>query len=155
MTAPYVIDSNIIIDGRNQSYPPDVFPRLWDQFETMVGRQEAVLPKEVLEELERGDDDCATWCKGLDGFVLNANEQVLEQVVRISTGYPDFVQGTSNFADPFVIAHAHVLGGTAVSNERRYNGTNPEFYKIPNICEDLGVPHLKFVEFMRAEGWTF
>jgi hypothetical protein len=124
-------------------------------FEALVQSSDALLPREVLEELERGDDDCVAWCTAQAGFVVQANDEILLAVASISAQYPEFSQGAINYADPFVIAHAQTRGGTVVSNERRYNGVVQERYRIPNLCEELGVPHLRFVDFMHAQGWTF
>lgn len=93
--------------------------------------------------------------RNLPAFVTETDEEVLAQAAEISARYPDFASVRRNYADPFVIAHASVRRGTVVSNERRYSGARSDRLKIPNLCEDRGVPHVRFVDLMRELGWTF
>lgn len=58
-------------------------------------------------------------------------------------------------ADPFVIATAQVKGCTVVSNEKFRTGPSPTKNWIPNVCRDLGIRHLSFLELMRELGWIY
>lgn len=135
----YVIDTNVIIDGRNQHYPPDVLPAIWDLMGELIDAGRAVTPREVHDELKRGSDDCAEWCAKQPSFIVDVSPRTLSHVSSIASSYPDWVQGTKNGADPFVVAHAIERGATVVTNERLYGGGNPALIRIPNVCRDLAV----------------
>lgn len=136
-------------------YAPDVFASLWDRFEDLVAARGALTPREVVDELERGDDDCANWCTAQAGFVRHANSEVLARVALIANDFPTWVQGTKNYADPFVIAHAIVEPGLVVTQEQHYGGVKETELNIPNVCERYGVEAINWLGLMRREGWTF
>jgi len=58
-------------------------------------------------------------------------------------------------ADPFVIATAQVKGCAVVSNEKLLLDFSPTKTRIPNVCRDLGVRHLSFLEFIREQSWIY
>jgi len=53
-------------------------------------------------------------------------------------------------ADPFVIALAKIENGIVVSGE--WPSRNLERPKVPDVCNALGVPHIRLVEMLRREG---
>ena len=57
-----------------------------------------------------------------------------------------------NNADPFVIAKAATVEeGTVVSMEKG----KPNAVKVPNICEQFGIPCIDLEKFMEQENWRF
>ncbi len=56
-------------------------------------------------------------------------------------------------ADPFVIAVAQVHRCTVVSGEILSNSQTK--IKIPNVCSDLGIRHINFLQLIREQGWIF
>lgn len=151
----YSIDTNVVIDGRGRSYPPDVFGTLWDRVETLVAEGRAIAADEVAWELGRGDDDCHAWATALVGFVVPTEDDELAVVARISVDYPDWSSQQANWADPFVIAHAFTRGWTVVTNERFSRSPIPARISIPNVCADFGIECISFVEMARRESWVF
>jgi hypothetical protein len=152
---PFFFDANIIIDGRVQSYPPDIFPTLWEFMAEFGDGPNGRMPREVLEEIERGDDDCASWCRDRRDFVVDATDGVLTVVAEIAGSYPDWAQGMRNYADPFLVANAEIAEGTVITNESYYRGTIESRLKIPNICEARGVTCGSFFTFIRFHGLRF
>ena len=69
---------------------------------------------------------------------------------QANIGKKKMLRGGTN-ADPFVVAQAGVLQGTAVTMEK----TVPGGAKIGNLCARFSVPCMSLEEFMVAEGWRF
>jgi hypothetical protein len=67
--ASYVLDTNVVIDGRIRWYRPANFATLWQNIEQLVADGRALCPREVQTELERGDPSCLAWVKETDGLV--------------------------------------------------------------------------------------
>jgi hypothetical protein len=55
-------------------------------------------------------------------------------------------------ADPFVIALARLVNGVVVSGEGRRSLKNP---KVPDVYDDMGIPHMKLVDVLSRQGFTF
>lgn len=150
----YSFDTNIIIDGRVRRYPPDVFTRLWAQFDGLIADGRAVVSDEVLWELGRGDDECHDWCKAQTNLVGATGDDELEIVERIAAEFPDWSSERANWADPFVIAHAATRGWGVVTGESWSRSPLPERTKIPNVCHHLGIECVSFLDMARRESWT-
>lgn len=136
-------------------YPQDVFPGLWQNIEVLIADGRINVADEVATELDRGDDDCHTRAKNTAGLIAPSDDQVLNVVGTIATDFEDWSSETANWADPYVIGHAHARGWTVVTSEKLSLSPLPERTKIPSVCQHLSVPCVNFLEWVRAEGWTF
>lgn len=151
----YTLDSNILIRF-SQHLPRDIFPGPWNSLEALVGEGRACICDAVLRELARGGDELHSWAKKLDGFVCPLDRQEIATVQKIASDHPDWVSGTQNEADPWVIAHGKFHNGAIVSDERRAGpGVTDRKQKIPNVAGEHGVRVGNFFDFARAEGWKF
>jgi hypothetical protein len=151
----YTLDTNILIN-MNRLYPRDIFPTLWGNLEDLVDVDWACICSEVLVEVKRGGDDLHKWARDLAGFVcdITANEPIT--VAAISAGHPDWVRGTVNAADPWLIAHAIAHDRAIVSEEREAGpGVADRNQKVPNVAAENGVECIKFFEFARRQTWQF
>lgn len=151
----WTLDTNILI-GLVQRYPRDIFPAMWSNIEATVASGESCICEAILREVHRGGDPLYDWAKKLGGFVCPATDAELLTVAEIGAAHPGWVQGQLNEADPFVIAHAKAEGSTIVTEENR-KGPNTEDrnQKIPNIADEHGVGVVKFLDYVRAQGWQF
>src|SRR3972149_394297 len=52
----YSIDTSALLDAWVRWYPPDLFPKLWQNIEALVIEQRLLATEEVLIELEKKDD---------------------------------------------------------------------------------------------------
>ena len=59
----FCIDTCALIDLRRSYYPPDVFPGLWADIESLISRGLLVAPKEVFDELKGVDDEILKWAR--------------------------------------------------------------------------------------------
>lgn len=156
MTAtPYVWDTSALIGAWVRSYPPDVFPGLWEQMSALgqVGR--LVVPEEVLDELAERDDDLHAWVKARQGSLVESTSRaVMLEARAVLSDHPALTKaGTGRGkADPFVIASARLREYAVVTEEQGGSDRKP---RIPYVCHQRGVPVHSVLEVIRAEGWTF
>ena len=143
----YWLDSNVFIEGMKGPYGFDIAPRFWELIDEMIGVGRIACPTRVLRELLDGQDDLSTWARERrnSGLFIAAEPAVQEAsagVIQFAvTRYPDN-QARRRFldrADPWVIAHAGVDGGTVVTSEVRVPENSGQV-KIPNVCDQLQVP---------------
>jgi uncharacterized protein DUF4411 len=89
-------------------------------------------------------------------MVIPIDDKIQPIVSQILTTHRRLVDTRKNrsMADPFVIALAHVENGAVVSTELR--SLNPQRKpNIPDVCDDMRIPHLTLVDVLRRQGWTF
>ena len=155
----------MFIEGKKGPYGFDIAPRFWELIDEMIEGGRISCPTRVLGELLDGQDDLSAWARERrnSGLFIEADPAVQEasaQVIQlVATHYPDN-QARRRFldrADPWVIAHARVDGGTVVTSENRvpYNSFQ---VKIPNVCDQLQVQvrSINVYQMLRELGvaWT-
>lgn len=150
----YSIDTSALVDWWVRFYPPQNFPTLLAHVEALIAAGDLRASKEVLEELQRQDDDLAKWAKEHPALFVEDNEPVQDVVTALMDEYfnPDKPDKGINGADPFVIALAKSgnPAATVVSGEKPGSRENP---KIPYVCDQEKVPHITFLGLIQAEGW--
>ena len=151
----YTLDTNILI-GLQQRYPRDIFESAWIALEDTVDDGRACICSEVLDETNRGGDDLYKWAKGYPDFVCDLSKREVDLAAQISRLHPEWVRGTTNAADPFLVAHAKADSLIIVTEERRAgHGVTDRNQKVPNVADEFGVVSMSFFEFARLEGWKF
>ena len=111
--------------------------------------------EEVLYELEIGDDDLYEWAKQRTEMFIPLSADIQQSVAGILASHGNLidVDRSRSMADPFVIAVAQANGCCVVSGEKRTpSNARP---KIPNVCDDLGLRHITFLDLIREQGWVF
>jgi hypothetical protein len=125
---PYVIDASIWINVW-RTHPPDIYVSVWTRIDTAIGNGTIRSPEDVRQELERGTDELAEFLAQRDGLFAALDEA-------------------------FVVALARVLGGTVVTAERGRRGPSGR-PRIPDACQEFGIPCLNWFDFLREVGWAF
>ncbi len=150
----YSLDTSAILDGWNRYYPPKVFPTVWERPEELASRGVIIATEEVMRELEKQDDEVYRWVKDQPNMVVPIDDQIQIEVSFILNAYPRLVntQRNRSQADPFVIALARIVDGVVVSGEGRRSLKNP---KVPDVCDDMGIPHMRLVDLLSQQGFTF
>ncbi len=161
MPKRYTIDTSALLDGWSRYYPPTVFPALWEKVESAIEQDVIGMSREAYDEILKKDDDLKAWIQSRRrDFVIDSCSLVQETVAKIMAdpfmaNLVDLNRQRSE-ADPFVIGSAVAHGLIVVTGEdenaRKARTTKP---RIPNICDILGVPRCKFLDFIRKEGWAF
>ena len=154
----------MFIEGMKGPYGFDIAPRFWELIDEMIEVGRIACPTRVLGELLDGQDDLSTWARERrnSGLFIAAEPAVQEAsagVIQFAvTRYPDN-QARRRFldrADPWVIAHAGVDGGTVVTSEVRVPENSGQV-KIPNVCDQLQVPvrSINVYQMLRELGVTW
>jgi Domain of unknown function (DUF4411) len=152
--ALYSFDSSAFINPFRRYYPQDLFPKFWDAVAERIVSGEIIASEVVRDEIDGKDDQLKTWVRAQSGLFIQVDEEQQDEVATIMRNFPTWVdiESSKNNADPFVIALAKAKGLVVVSDEGNGSEQNP---KIPFVCREAGVRHLKVVEFIRAIGLRF
>jgi Domain of unknown function (DUF4411) len=154
----YSLDTSGLLKGWKEAYPPDIFAALWQDIDGLIYSGDLIACEVVLQELEVGDDDVYQWARRPRMFVpLDADIQLAVNNILSHPEHCKLVKrhATRTDADPFVIATALVKDCAVISSEILMMSPSPHKTKIPNVCRDLGIRHLTFLEFIREQGWKY
>lgn len=153
-TKKYCLDANVLIQAWNFYYSPKFCPSYWDVLNKLGGAGRIFVPYAVYEEVTRTDDELCKWLKQSRIEIKDVDEKVIQCLQAIWAANPihislvDNVKGRS-LADPWVIAHAMRERATVVTKEEKVTALNASRIKIPNVCENMGVPWMN--DFILAE----
>ena len=149
----YSIDTSALINWWIEDYSPDVFPSLVPKLEVLIaaGRLRAI--RGVKDEL--GEGELREWCLKQVDLFIDEDEKVQRRVAQLMATYqnPKRTRGIDK-ADPFVIALADVQDRKWVVVSAEKGGSLENNPKIPVVCRDIGVEHIRFFELLRREGWS-
>jgi len=149
--AVYCIDTSALIAAWYERYKPNRFPKLWVQFDELIGAKRLTSSVMVIDECSRRSPELYEWLKDRAAMFLMPDAAVQARVDFIVNTYTGLVmQGKEKFAaDPFLIATAEVHGFTVVTEE-----TGPDsLRKIPGVCRALNVPSINLMDLFDAEDW--
>ena len=161
----YVIDSCSLIE-LNRKYPIDIFPPVWQKIESLIDKGFLVSPKEVLKEIEKGDDHLKEWSKKQTKLFKDLTVKQIKIVQEILAKYPKWLNEDSltPIADPFVIGLAidmetdiqktlsETIKKRIVVSEERISGKQT---KVPYVCQEYNIECIFLIEMFRKEGWVF
>lgn len=149
------LDSDVLINSKNDAYGFDIAPGFWEFLEEGIGDQRFLLPDAVRKEIYERDDELADWVRALpNGSIVMPNQQVQAAYGPIADhvqngDYPNKAKFLAG-ADGWLIAHAQVDEGIVVSQEIGA-GQGPDA-KIPDIGQRFGVDVVRRHEFMQELG---
>lgn len=153
----YSVDTSALVDAWRRWYPPDTHPSLWVNIDAVAQEGRLFISDMVLEELYERDDELASWCDEREPFLCQPSDDAVQEVLReVINAHPNLgatIPGGKNFADPYVIAAAHVRSATVISHENRTGNLNGP--KIPDVCRVYGIEYRRLPDLIRAEGWRF
>jgi hypothetical protein len=160
MNTLYSVDTNVFMDWWIRRYPPDVFPGVLKEMERLVAAGKLFAPERVREEIERyGSRELKNWAKDNKSVFLPHDSDTQTEAMKILYTYEDLIDKTSveDEADRWVIALAKVKSFTVVTHEtavRRKRRPERKLY-IPDVCKQMNIPCIEFIELMRLERWSF
>jgi hypothetical protein len=158
----YLIDANVLIDAKNRHYAFDIVPAFWDWLKQAHQSGKVFTVQKVYDEVVAGGDDLSIWIQGLPtAFRItpgNRETASLSAVSQWAAGSNNYDQGAvSTFmaaADYFLVAQAHCLGYTVVTQEKAAAGSKKRV-KIPDACNAMGVKCMTPFKMLREEGARF
>lgn len=159
-TVMYSIDTNIFLDWWERRYPPDIFPAVKDNIESLASNGKICAPERVKEEiLHVGSPGLKAWAKSFHGIFLPHDTNIQAEANQIQTKFPGLIDATAfhDEADRYVIAVAKLFGSTVVTHETsaKTKRRPPRSHYIPDVCSSLGIRCIDLVQLMRDEGWSF
>lgn len=157
----YLLDTNTLIQAKNEYYAFDLCPGFWDWLDEKNGAGTIFSVQAVKEELARGDDQLAQWAADRDTeFFLPGDERTSGAMAAVSGWVQagDFRDDAKRAflagADPWLIAHALAHSHTVVTHEVHVDGQKSKV-KIPTVCRALNVPCIRTFEMLRTERVRF
>ena len=158
---PYLLDSNIFIQAKNEYYGFDVCPGFWEWLEQQNQAGEVFSIDRVQVELIRYSDELSQWARELgSGFFLPLDPPAIQAMTTVSSWVQaaphreDAKRVFLSGADPFLIAYAKAHGHTVVSHEVYIEGERKRV-KIPAVCNALEVPYSRTFQMLRQAGARF
>jgi len=152
----YCLDTNVLIQPWNKHYSMDLCPEYWEIIESLAREGTVFCTHEVRREIEKMDDGLKAWIKARPFLIREVNDSVQVYLRRILARFDRLVDTIKDrsMADPWVIAHAWEAGAVVVTKEI---ATPPGARKIriPDVCDQLGLPWMNEFEFLRAIGVKF
>ena len=152
---PYIFDTSSMIGAWVRTYPPDLFPGVWDNLHTLVVSGNLLAPEDVLEELRTQDDDLFAWVMARsEMIVVPTTRALLLEARAVLADHPALTKtGTGRGrADPFVIALAGIRQCPVVTQEQGGSSSKP---RIPYVCAARNVACMSILDVIRTEQWRF
>ena len=144
--AIYAPDTNVFIQAKNMYYAFDIAPCFWDCIVQQVGSNRIHIVDQVIEEIERGNDDLKRWVTtNLKGSIASTDSESCrssyQQVVERVNNQSRFSQGEiAKFfrgADPWLIAYAMANRQEVVTMEA--SAPAGKSVQIPDVCNAMNV----------------
>lgn len=153
----YIIDTNILSHASRDHFPIPKNSNFWDWLKVRGEDGEIRIPEWVGEEVGIGTDGVPAWLAKNKEVLLLKTSDVYAVIPQVVQAYEDLSENGIDEesveqlkADPYVVAHALILGATVVTDEHGKAGrlTNYKEVKVPHVCAKLGVPCIKFPRFL-------
>src|SRR4030042_778294 len=118
---------------------------IWSVLNELGNQGTIFIPQMVNEEILRTDDDLSQWLKTSKITVAKIDTNVTNFLKAIYAADPSHINLVDNtkqrsLADPWIIAHAINENATVVTKEEKVTATNTNRIKIPNVCDNMGIP---------------
>ncbi len=156
----YCLDANVLIQAWQKYYSPKFCPDYWQVLDELGNRGTIFVPEMVHEEIVRTDDDLSKWLMKSKIPVRKIDEAVtkcLQSIYSKNSTHELLVDNTKyrSLADPWVIAHAINERAIVVTKEEKITALNSSKIKIPNVCDNMGVPWINDFQLIEKLGIRF
>lgn len=152
----YILDTSSLIRAWTEAYPRRRFVSLWDRVEqVLIPARRLIVPKVVEAEIGPLDVDLRKWLMRHKQTILvspnGAAQALAAQITHTFQGLVD-MSAMRLQADPFVIAMAHGMQATVVTEE---GGKKRRQHKIPHVCKHYGVACVNTLGMLDGLDWSF
>ena len=159
----YLLDANVFIEAARRYYAFDLAPKFWESLALHAEKGEIQSIDRVKQELERGNDELATWATAQfsEAFASTDEEDVTVSYseiiswVQIQDQFSDAAKADfASGADGWLVAYAKSKGFIVVTHEV----LDPNIMRkvpIPNVCEEFGMSYVDTFEMLRQIGVRF
>jgi rRNA-processing protein FCF1 len=150
----FCLDTNVLIQPWQKYYSPTLCPDYWEILDQLGAQGTLFIPQAVFDEIAKSDDDLSDWLKSSRIPVLKVDGRVTRQLERIyqsNEKHKFLVDNTKqrSLADPWVIAHALNENAMVVTKEEKVTAMNSNRIKIPNVCDNMGVPWMNDFQLIK------
>jgi len=161
--ATYVLDANVFIEAARRYYAFDIAPPFWESLVRYAAEGRIQSIDRIKKELERGNDELATWVKTdiSDAFTSTDQEDIITSYTAVMGWVYEQDQFTdaakadfANGADGWLVAYAMSKGYVIVTHEV----LDPSIRRkvpIPNVCGAFGVSCIDTFAMLRELGVRF
>ena len=146
-----------------ENYALRQFPGVWEWMETQIEAGMLVMTGVAFDEVDNKAPDCGKWLKGKNLKLLEANNDILNEAMRIRgllsiAGDKYHAKGVGE-NDLLIIDTARVYTVELVSDEERQTNL-PQVLskrKIPAVCslDDVGISCINFLDYIKRSGTIF
>ncbi len=159
---PYLLDTNTLIQAKNEYYAFGLCPGFWDWIDTRTATGDVFSIDPVLGELREGADDLTAWAEERAQLLFRSMDpatmaKIPEVVTWVQQG--DFKdEAKRDFlakADPLLIAYAMAHPGTILATHEVHIEGERKKVKIPTVCRALGVHCLRTFGMLSRENACF
>ena len=160
-TRPHLVDADVLITAKNLYYAFDICPGFWNCLLHHHREGRVFSVDRVRNELlaGRSTEDLVQWVRNEvpKGFFLPAETadvaQVYTEIMMWVQRHPAyFAHAKAKFAtgaDGWLVAYAQVHGATVVTNEQPAPAAKKDV-KLPDVCDEFGVPRENTFDMLRA-----
>lgn len=163
MNPPYWLDANVFIASANGPYSFSLAPGFWRFLDQHLLQGTMKSSETVCKEVVPCGDDLSRWVKARKqkGLCCPLTAEVQSRLTQVAdhisfcgrysdANINDFLRG----ADPWMIAHVLVSGGTLVTNE---TALRPDARKIriPDVCQSFQVRCITCYDMLSELGANF
>lgn len=151
----YCLDTNVLIQAWQKYYSPRFCPDYWDVLNELGRRGSIFIPQMVNEEIIRTDDDLTQWLKKSNIPVASIDTNVTNYLKAVYAAHPSHKNLVDNtrqrsLADPWIIAHAINENAIVVTKEEKVTAINTNKIKIPNVCDNMGIPWINDFQLIES-----
>ena len=147
----YIIDTCSILSQKdNGTHRRNVYRSQWEKIDEYIRQRIIIACSEIKDEIL--DEEISTWLKRLSCAVIDIDNEVQENVVKIVTQHPNLVDfdKVKSSGDAFLIATAMKYDLIVITEENK-----EKHNKIPHICGFFGIDCVNITELCEREGWQF
>ena len=154
MKVRYAFDACSFIELYDLYNPENfLFSKLWDIIEKLFEDEIIISSREILDEIH--DKDITDKLKAHNTNFRPLSKEIQDICRGILEKYPQMIKIKSKHnsnGDPFLISTAVLEGCTIVTEEKFDDLKDPNSYKIPKVCNELGIQCINLKQFLDIIG---
>jgi hypothetical protein len=150
----YFLDTCALLHAKKFHFPLKEKPEFWKWMLIHAKDGSLKIPEDVYKELHEKNDDFTKWVDVHKDLFLCKAIECVHSLPKVLDAYRDVGININEAelevlkADPYVMAHAHAVAGTVVTDEFPTGPRELRDKKIPVLCKKLRIPCLTLPAFM-------
>ena len=143
------------------SYPIEIFPRLWEWIEDEVRNGELLFCRTAMDEILKVSPDCGKWLGTVPATITPIENNAVQKATQLknSLGITDDKYHPKGVGenDLLIIASAFCSTAELISDEEKQITLpiNIKKYKIPAVCQLTAHSCINFLQYIKSAGKIF